>query len=106
MLERNYQQKIKNKIKSIFGAKCVILKTDEQYIQGFPDLIILGKNKWAALEIKKSANAHKQPNQEFWIDELNKMSFARFIYPENEEEVLNDLQRAFRINRKTRNSRS
>lgn len=103
MIESNYQKKIKKKIASILGKdNCYILKCDEQQIQGFPDLIILGKEKWAALEVKKSVNAHRQPNQEYYVDKLNGLSFSRFIYPENEEEVLNDLQRAFGVGGKAR----
>jgi hypothetical protein len=74
-----------------------VLKNDSGYIQGFPDLTVLYKNhRWALLECKRASEAHKQPNQQFYIDRGNEMGFARFICPENEEEVLNDLQRAFR----------
>ena len=59
-------------------------------------------DQWAALEVKSSKNARRQPNQQYYIDDLNEMSFAAFIYPENEEEVLDDLQRAFEFNRKSR----
>lgn len=73
---------------------CVITKNDANYIQGFPDLTILYKGKWAVLECKKSATAGKRPNQEHYVGYLNEMSFSRFICPENKEEVLNELQQA------------
>ena len=66
------------------------------YIQGIPDLLILHNNKWATLENKRSAKATKQPNQEYYVNKMNDMSFSRFIYPENKEEVLNDLQQTFK----------
>jgi hypothetical protein len=72
------------------------MKLDSGYIQGIPDLLILYKNKWAVLECKKSAKATKQPNQEHYVGLLNEMSFSRFIYPENKEEVLSDLLKAFK----------
>ena len=75
---------------------CVILKNDPTYIQGVPDLIVLYENKWAMLEVKKDSSASHQPNQDYYVDKLGKMSFAAFIFPENVEEVLNDLQQAFR----------
>ena len=62
--------------------------------QGFPDVLILFKDRWAALEVKRCKTAHKQPNQERRVRKLDQMSFARFIYPENKTEVLDDLERS------------
>lgn len=100
MLESEYQQSLKKKLENIFRG-CVILKNDPNYIQGFPDLTIFYKDKWAVLEVKKDISEMSKTtasirNQKFYIRMLDKMSFARFIYPQNEEEVLNELQQAFR----------
>ena len=95
MLENNFQSKLIKELKAMFPG-CVITKNDPNYIQGFPDITILYKNKWAVLECKRSIDAVKQPNQEHYVGMLNEMSFSRFIYPENKEEVLNDLQRTFK----------
>lgn len=94
MLESKFQKDLINEIKSRF-PKCIVLKNDPTYIQGVPDLSIFYNDKWAALECKKSETASKRPNQEYYISRMNQMSFARFIYPENKEEVLNELQQAF-----------
>ena len=94
MLERQYQAKLIDKIHHLFPG-CVILKNDTSYRQGIPDLTILFKNTWAVLEVKADAKSPSQPNQEYYVELLHKMSFSAFIYPENEEEVLNGLQRAF-----------
>ena len=74
---------------------CVVLKNDPNYIQGMPDLTIFWKNKWATLEVKKSRTASHQPNQDYYVETMDDMSFSRFIYPENKEEVLYELQRSF-----------
>jgi hypothetical protein len=92
--ENNYQAKLVKKLYSRF-PDCMILKNDSSVIQGIVDLLILYKDKWASLEVKRSADAEVRPNQDYFINKMNKMSFASYIYPENEEEVLNALQKAF-----------
>ena len=88
MLESSFQSKlIKDLQKRLPG--CVVIKNDASYIQGFPDLTVFYKDKWAVLECKKSAKAKKQPNQEYYVDTLNRMSYSSFIYPE--------LQQAFGV---------
>lgn len=93
MLENKFQSNLIKKIKSMFPG-CIVMKNDSSYIQGIPDLTILFNDKWAVLECKKSSNAKRQPNQQHYISKMKKMSYAAFICPENEEEVLNELQQA------------
>ena len=100
MVESKFQQKLIIKLESIFPG-CLILKNDPTYIQGIPDLLILYKKKWAMLECKDdissmSSTSSSVHSQKYYVRLLDKMSFARFIYPQNEEEVLNELQQAFR----------
>lgn len=96
MLESKFQSDLIKELKIIFPG-CVVLKNDPSYLQGIPDLVIFYENKWAWLECKKSKDSSVRPNQSFYIDKGKEMSFASFIYPENREEVLNDLQQAFGI---------
>lgn len=93
-LESKFQKELMDKIRSRYPG-CVILKNDSSYIQGFPDWTILYKDKWVVLEAKRSKNAAKQPNQDFYVDKLNNMAFSRFVYPENSEEVLEDISKYF-----------
>ena len=95
MLENKFQAKLIKKLKEIFPG-CIVMKSDSSYIQGIPDLLILFGSKWASLECKKSANASKQPNQEYYVNRMNEMSFSRFICPENMKEVLDDLYKTFK----------
>lgn len=92
--ERDFQKLLIKDIENRFPGS-MVLKNDPTYIQGIPDLLILYKDKWAALECKKSEKENKQPNQDYYVEELDKMSYASFIFPENKEEVLDELQRAF-----------
>lgn len=93
-LERDFQASLIKEIKSRF-QDCIVMKNDSAYIQGIPDLLILYKSKWASLEVKKSEKANKQPNQEYYVNRMNDMSFSRFIYPENKDEVLDELSQTF-----------
>lgn len=94
MRESAYQNKLIHKLKKLLPG-CFILKNDASYVQGVPDLIVLFEDRWAMLEVKKSSSAESQANQEYWIEHLNHMSFAAFISPENEEDILYAIQRSF-----------
>jgi len=101
MLESVFQSKLIGELEALFPG-CIVLKNDANYLQGFPDLTILYKNKWAVLECKKSKDAEHQPNQDHYVDMLDEMSFSRFIYPANKEEVLDELQQTFTPRRSSR----
>ena len=98
-LESKFQKELMDEIRELYPG-CVILKNDSSYIQGFPDWTILYKDRWAVLEAKRERGAKKQPNQEYYVDRLDKMSFSRFVYSENKDEVLEDLERVFKRRRR------
>lgn len=104
MLESQYQAKLIKKLKARFPG-CMVMKLDSGYQQGIPDLLILFNDRWALLEVKAHRDAAQQPNQEHFIARGAELSFAAFIFPENEEEVLDALQRSFESRRQTRVSR-
>lgn len=91
MKETTFKADLKGKLKDMFKG-CVVLKNDPSCIQGIPDLLILWHDRWAALETKKGVNEPHRPNQDYYVEKLDSFSFARFIYPENEEEVLGELK--------------
>ena len=93
-VEREFQADLICDLHTMFDG-CIIAKLDPDYIQGIPDLLVMYKDKWAALECKINKKAPRRPNQEYYVDLMNKMSFSRFVYPENKEEVLNELQQTF-----------
>lgn len=95
MKESDFQKDLIKKVKERFPG-CIVMKNDPNYIQGIPDLTVLYGNKWATLECKNKSNAKHRPNQDFYVEKMNNMSYSAFVHPENEEEVLNALERSFK----------
>ena len=95
MRESNFQSDLIKELKKIFKG-CIVTKLDPRYKRGIPDLLILFGKQWATLECKKSAKEKKRPLQDLYVDRMNKMSFSRFIFPENKEEVINELRQLFK----------
>lgn len=93
-LESKFQSELKKKLRARYPG-CVVTKNDPNDIQGIPDLTVFHGQKWATLECKRSEHEHRQPNQDYYVEKMNGMSFSRFIYPENEEEVLKALDLYF-----------
>ena len=101
-----YKAKLVQKLKREFPGCLIIHNNPNETHQGIPDLTIISGSRWGMLEVKASVSSKQQPNQEYWIDFYNQESFASFIYPENEEEVLHALQTTFRSSRNARNLKS
>lgn len=95
-LESGFQDRLIKELENLFPGS-LIFKMDQ--LQGIPDLLILYRDKWASLECKQFKRAKRQPNQEYYVDLMNGMSFSRFVSPENKETVLNELQRVFESRR-------
>lgn len=98
MLENKFKTKLKREIKRRFPGS-IVLHLDPNEIQGIPDLLVLYNDTWAALEGKKTARASHRPNQDYYVDLMNQMSYASFIYPENMEEVLDEMEEIFESRR-------
>lgn len=95
MKESRFQHGLIKEIKERFPGS-LVLKNDPTYIQGIPDLVVLWKDKWASLEVKKDSKAAHRPNQEYYVETMNGMSFSSFVFPENKEDVLNAMERSFK----------
>jgi hypothetical protein len=104
MLESKFKSDLIKDLEEMLPG-CLVAHLDGSEIQGIPDLIVLYEDKWAALECKRSAREKHQPNQDYYITKMNSMSYAAFIYPENKEDILDELQQALQPRRKTRLSK-
>lgn len=103
--ESKFQHDLIKEIKDRLPGSYV-LKNDAGYLQGVPDLLVLYEDKWATLECKRDSHASHRPNQDYHVKAMDEMSFSRFIFPENKEEVLDEMVSALRSRGKTRVSRS
>lgn len=98
MLESEYQAKLIKKLEKMLPG-CIILKNDEQYRPGIPDLTVFYEDRWAMLEVKKDASSPYRPNQEYYLAQAEAMSYSATIYPSNEKEVLREVQSALQSDR-------
>jgi Holliday junction resolvase len=90
-MARNKEGKFQDMlIKELEDYGCIVLKNDANYKQGFPDLTVFGhEGVTIILEVKSSRGSTKQPNQEYYLEQLYHMGFHAFlIYPENKEETM------------------
>jgi hypothetical protein len=92
--ESDFQAKLIKTIRLRFPGS-IVTKLDSSHIQGIPDILVLHGDRWATLECKCSTDAGKRPNQEYYVRKMNDMSFSRFISPENEQEVLDEMEQSF-----------
>lgn len=104
MLESEFQSNLIKDIEDRLPG-CIVLKNDAKYKRGIPDLLVLYEDRWGALECKKHEKASKRPNQDYYVHRMNKMSFARFVRPENKEEVLDEMEHTLGSRRTARLSR-
>lgn len=91
--EAAYQRYLIERLEELFPG-CFVMKNDAAARQGIPDLLILWGSYWGMLEVKTSEKAPVRPNQSYYVDLFDEMSFAAFIHPDIEEQVLHDLQSA------------
>lgn len=98
MLERDFQKNLIQELKERFPG-CVVMKNDSSYIQGIPDLTVLYRDRWVVLELKRASGSSRRPNQSFYVEKLNEMSYAAYIHPGNKEQVLDEVQRSFETGR-------
>lgn len=96
-LEKDFEQNVIKEIQARLPGSYVFKLDPNTTFQGIPDRLILWRNRYALLEFKRTPKSIKRPNQDYYIDEFNKMSFAAFIHPGNREEVLDALLRSFRL---------
>lgn len=59
---------------------------------GVADIFFCKEGFYGWLEAKGSARAKKQPGQERFVEKMDEWSFARFVHPDNWEQVKAELE--------------
>ena len=95
-LEKLFQREVKDDIYNTM-TEVTVIKTDPTDLQGMPDLLVLYQGRFAALEVKRNADASHRPNQDIYIERLRHKGFAEFIYPENKDKVLKNMYSYFGV---------
>ncbi len=93
MLENLFKKYVKKRIIDRFPNLDLDFITPTN--RSMPDMIIIAPIVWAALEFKRSEGASLRPNQDYHIMRLNEKGYATFVFPENVEEVLDELEILF-----------
>lgn len=91
-LEKDFQSKFLAKLRKL-GCKCYKQQMNATTRAGTPDVIVLLGPVWIMLEFKKAKNSPKRPGQQKNIDWANEVSFGWFVYPENADEVYEQIKR-------------
>jgi hypothetical protein len=93
-LESDFQGDLIKEIKEIFPG-AIVLKNDSGAQQGIPDLTVFWYERYAILEVKRSASEPYRPNQEWFLEKFGEWTFSATIFPENKVEILRALEQDF-----------
>lgn len=91
-LEKDFKEELKHRLPGSY-----FIKGNSAMRQGFPDRMVLHGSRWAALEFKADEKSDFQPNQEHYLEELGKMSFAAVVTPANYQKVIDEMESAFGV---------
>jgi hypothetical protein len=94
--ESKFEQDFCRRLRNVDKDVIVVKLTG---ISGIPDRIVLYHDKFVLLEFKRSKNASHRPLQDWYIDHFDGWGLARFVYPENGEEVFSEVLDWFGLSR-------
>lgn len=91
------RERVRPDLESRFPGGKLIKQEPLVSFQGIPDYLFLYQEHWAALETKAKPNSRREPNQEYYVEQMSGMSFAAFANPDNWQEVLSGMEEAFGV---------
>lgn len=95
MLESKFKEKFFEEFKAKVPQTGILYKASFSK-RSYPDVVLLGPNgRWAVLEFKRAEKAARRIHQALHIEILSEMGYARFVSPENSEEVIRELEAYF-----------
>lgn len=95
VLEKDFKKSFQTRVKRAVHPLAILqYKQDSTTVAGFPDTIIVLEGITIFIEFKKSRTAKFRPGQKEWIEKLNNNGHFAFVcYPENADEVLEEIKR-------------
>lgn len=93
--EKQLQEKVRKWLKSK-GCLVLVMSPAPGVPSGWPDIMFFYEGLYGALELKASKTAKKQPLQDYFVEKLSEWSYARFVWPENWDEVRAELDELLR----------
>lgn len=95
VLEKDFKKSFHTRVKRAVHPLAILqYKQDSTTVAGFPDTIIILEGITIFIEFKKSKTAKFRPGQKEWIEKLNNNGHFAFVcYPENADEVLEEIKR-------------
>ena len=95
MLESDFKKKFCARVKRAVKPIAILqYKQDATTVTGFPDTIIVLEGITIFIEFKKNKTAKFRPGQKEWIQKLNDSGhFAWVCYPENADDILEEIKR-------------
>lgn len=95
--ESDFKRNLYKEIRERFPGSDV-LPNDAGYVQGIPDATVYFPNgRYVMLEGKRTSESSRRPNQEYYVERSPLSDHAMFVYPENKEEVLSELERRYKL---------
>lgn len=93
MLEKDFKKNFCKSLKRL-GCNALQYQQSATTLAGFPDtIVLLPESLVVFLEFKKSKTAKYRPGQKEWKEKLEERGFYHwFVYPENAEQVLEEIK--------------
>lgn len=91
--ESDFKSNFCKRLKKLGAVAILQYEQNAKTVKGFPDTICVFEGIVIFIEFKASKRAKYQPLQKEWVAKLNeKCHYAYIVFPENADEVYNEIK--------------